>query len=263
MAAYLMSEGLARFVSDLRRNSQRGYRGGVDASRQLRLSAPQPNEFPNPYTVVWSESVGSWLVWLPAGALYVGGEEISVTDGLDEAGGDYPSGWYRLPIPSDAETAYLVLTRSDGEVAAEFRDQPADASEESARSYLVAEMSGRSVVQSVASTITGGGGVETLNELVDDVWVEGSDEGIDIEGTTYYVVAEADDADNTIYLSLSTSPQGDPGDDGGDAWCNNISGEGGGGGPGNPDAGGNDISYGPDDGGDNSISGDPCKKGNS
>lgn len=157
MAAYLMSEGLARFVSDLRRNSQRGYRGGVDASRQVRLAAAQADDFPLPFTVTWAESVGTsgaWIAWLPAGSLVIGGTAIDITSALAAAGAGYPQGWYRLGVSDNAAAIYLVLTPGTPWSAA-FADTPSATSGD--LSILVADLDGKAVVQLVDSAIILGG----------------------------------------------------------------------------------------------------------
>lgn len=151
MAAYLMSEGLARFVSDLRRGSQRGYRGGVDASRQMRLAAAQADDFPLPFTVVWSESVGEWIVWVPDAALVLGSSAVDIRTGLTAAGGGYPSGWYKAGISASATSIYLVSSTSGGSVSWSFSASAAGTGE---TSVLVATMTvDKAVRQSITSAI--------------------------------------------------------------------------------------------------------------
>lgn len=153
MAAFLMSRGLARFVSSLRRAAGR-YEAADAEARDVRIAAPADDDFAAPYTVQWSERVGEWIVWLPAGSLVVGGSAIDITTALTAAGNGYPAGWYRLGISASASAVYLVITPG-ATVTATFADSASSAA--GTTSILVARMSGKAVVQSVGSAIVLGG----------------------------------------------------------------------------------------------------------
>ena len=81
------------------------------------------DEFAHPFTVQWAASAGesgAWLIWLPTSDLVMfGSDAIDVTEDLEEAGGEYPSGWYVLPSgvlsSSNGGDLYLKVTHIPGE----------------------------------------------------------------------------------------------------------------------------------------------------
>ena len=205
---------------------------------------------PHPFDIEQDEN--SEQVKIVRAVFYYGGKERTVEDTYITPTG---SVWLLMEESEDeggedAEPTFSITQNEPGEDAKAIRLYDFDGEGNVSVDYRHAFVD-----------FGGEPGVTSLNEMDGDVRVEGSDEGVEIDGGTYYVVAETSDEDNAVYLSLSGSPQQDQDQDGADAYCNAISGEGGGGGPGNPDAGENAISYGPDDDGENSISGDPCNTG--
>ena len=105
--AYVLGPNAARGLKQLLRGvgevSRRDAGGGALAF---------DSEYPHPFTVQWAQSLnsgdGSWIIWLPPGHLFVDGQEIDVTaapssgtGGMAAAGGDYPSGWYKINLGQD------------------------------------------------------------------------------------------------------------------------------------------------------------------
>lgn len=94
MARYVLGENAARqFKALVRGKGEIGNRPAHGAA--VAFDA----EYANPFTVQWAASVdgGSWIIWLPSADLVISDAgAIDPTAGLEEAGGDYPKGWYKL-----------------------------------------------------------------------------------------------------------------------------------------------------------------------
>lgn len=69
-----------------------------DSSVRRTPNAISFDDYPRPYAVQWSETLSSWLIWIPDSyqVLYVDGVATNVTTGLAAAGDPYPNGWYKL-----------------------------------------------------------------------------------------------------------------------------------------------------------------------
>lgn len=104
----------------------RALMNGRGESGAVRGSVPGlalEDDFAHPFTVQWAASAGdsgAWLIWLPTSDLVMfGSDAIDVTEDLEEAGGDYPSGWYVLPDDvlgaSSGGDLYLKVTHIPGE----------------------------------------------------------------------------------------------------------------------------------------------------
>ena len=99
------------------RSLKRILRGAGEVSRRKSLGdalAFSP-EYVAPFTVQWAQSVadgdGAWIIWIPGdGCLTVDGESVDLTEDLEAAGGDYPSGWYILDcLESSGGSLYLEV----------------------------------------------------------------------------------------------------------------------------------------------------------
>lgn len=134
-------------------------------------------EFPAPYTVKWAASLasdetsegagdgtdGEWIIWLPtSGLLKVGQASVDITSDLDDAGGDYPEGWYKLGEALDRDeggTLYLNVTVGNTP-SAEFSDTAGSASNPVAvkicEASVDSETGARTVMQFVSSVIVVG-----------------------------------------------------------------------------------------------------------
>ena len=183
------------------RSLKRILRGAGEVSRRKSLGdalAFSP-EYVAPFTVQWAQSVadgdGAWIIWIPGdGCLTVDGESVDLTEDLEAAGGDYPSGWYILDcLESSGGSLYLEVQIpvnddddddegegiQDREITAEF-SSGSDASsddDETTRTIrvLIATASvgasgDRNVLQNVTSAIVMSSGdvgklVKSLNEL--------------------------------------------------------------------------------------------------
>lgn len=140
MAKYVLGpEGARKFRELCAAKSAGGRRGGGGPAPVFAV------EFAAPYTVRWAASLasdetsegagdsteGEWIIWLPTpGLLKVGAASVDITSDLDDAGGDYPEGWYKLGDALDADaggTLYLNVTLGSSP-SAEFSDTPGGAS---------------------------------------------------------------------------------------------------------------------------------------
>lgn len=153
----------------------RALMNGRGESGAVRGSVPGlalEDEFAHPFTVQWAASAGesgAWLVWLPSDDLVMfGGVTIDPTEDLEDAGGDYPEGWYVLPDDAlDADEGgvlYLKVSHGD-EKKAEFVSSGTGGGEDVTFVPIckasVDSVSGfRSVKQFVSSTILLGSGGE-------------------------------------------------------------------------------------------------------
>lgn len=94
MARYVLGENAARqFKALVRGKGEVGNRPAQGAA--VAFDA----EYANPFTVQWAASVdgGSWIIWLPSSDLVISDAgAIDPTEDLEDAGGDYPKGWYKL-----------------------------------------------------------------------------------------------------------------------------------------------------------------------
>lgn len=140
MAKYVLGpEGARKFRELCAAKSADGRRGGAGPAPVFAV------EFAAPYTVRWAASLasdetsegagdgteGEWIIWLPtSGLLKVGQATVDITSDLDDAGGDYPEGWYKLGDALDADdggTLYLNVTLGNTP-SAEFSDTAGGAS---------------------------------------------------------------------------------------------------------------------------------------
>lgn len=80
-------------------------------------------EYAAPFTVKWAASAnggeGAWIIWLPGdGLLVLRGEKVDLSADLEEAGGDYPEGWYVIGddvLSGDGGDLYLKISLADDE----------------------------------------------------------------------------------------------------------------------------------------------------
>lgn len=94
MARYVLSENAARQFKALVRG-----KGEVGNRPAQGTAVAFDAEYANPFTVQWAASVdgGSWIIWLPSSDLVISdGGAIDPTENLQEAGYDYPKGWYKI-----------------------------------------------------------------------------------------------------------------------------------------------------------------------
>ena len=172
MAKYLMSERTAAWVrSQMERKAPASASG---ATRGVSSSFAVEDEFANPYEVRFASSLGDgadnkgkWIIWLPSdGLLTVFGRTVDVTEGLNEAGSPYPSGWYVLDFLSpEGGDVYLNVSSSDGGIKASFSSTP-DASEDDelgARSILISNCAENRVIATVDSAIVLGSNLDRVS----------------------------------------------------------------------------------------------------
>ena len=93
---YVLGPNAARKVAELIRGS-----GEVSRRQGATSGLAFDSEYVAPFTVQWAQSAndgdGAWIIWLPDSRLVtVGNNALDPADGLDDAGGDYPEGWYIL-----------------------------------------------------------------------------------------------------------------------------------------------------------------------
>ena len=228
MAAYVLTEASARFLRGMMSDRRPPVAAAV-SSRAVRPMAVQGDDYAAPYTIRWAESCGGWIIWLPDECLAVDGEAIDLTADLEAAGGDYPAGWYKLGIESDATSVYLNIYLPHGEEDEEPEEPSGEFAEEASGEddtwpVLIASMDGRNVRQTVASALvlSGLGGVRWLNDMAGDLEIlPDEDASIDIDGETYYVSVRRVADDGHILIGLTKDKPAEEGE--GDAYCNDIS----------------------------------------
>lgn len=164
MARYVLGENAARqFKALVRGKGEVGNRPAQGAA--VAFDA----EYANPFTVQWAASVdgGSWIIWLPSSDLVIfDGEAIDPTKDLQEAGGDYPRGWYKLDgLALSKETGgelWLIISFGDTKSARFAGSKESDAENSLAVPICratVSDTGARWVRQIVTSAIvTGAGG---------------------------------------------------------------------------------------------------------
>ena len=121
---YVLGESAARRLAQLLRG-----KGEVSSRQSGEAKVTEDSDFVAPFTVKWAQSsndgAGNWIIWLPSAELVTlpEGVTIDVTEDLNAAGGDYPSGWYVVPSAfldeDDGGTLYLNVTLGNSP-AAEF-----------------------------------------------------------------------------------------------------------------------------------------------
>jgi len=175
-------EGARKFRELCAAKSAGGRRGGGGPSPVFAV------EFPAPYTVKWAASLasdetsegagdgtdGEWIIWLPtSGLLKVGQASVDITSDLDDAGGDYPEGWYKLGEALDRDeggTLYLNVTVGNTP-SAEFSDTAGSASNPVAvkicEASVDSETGARTVMQFVTSAIVFGNGGDDDDTVYD------------------------------------------------------------------------------------------------
>lgn len=217
MSKYVLGESGARKLRAILNG--RGESGSVHG---VAPGLSFEDDFAHPFTVHWAESAGdsgAWVIWLPSDScLLVDGEAVDILGELEDAGGDYPSGWYKLDCLDSTSGGDLYLnvhipkkdeeedeSEGDGdgegseggegeepEVTASFGSEPDEAEDgETVYPILIAKCSGRQVKSSVISAVVIGGGsgggkknqecVTSLNEETGDMAIIG---GVGIEVVT-------------------------------------------------------------------------------
>ena len=152
--------------------------------------------FPAPFTVRWAASLaspessegagdataGEWIIYLPTtGLCLVGGTSLDLTSALTAAGGDYPTGWYKLlddedqSILSRSTGGTLFLNISAAATPAAAFDSASAAGATSIKIAIAAVNSttgARTVKQLVRSSIViggiGGGGLPASYDIITD-----------------------------------------------------------------------------------------------
>ena len=132
---YVLGESAARRLAQLLRG-----KGEVSSRHSGEAKVTEDSDFVAPFTVKWAQSsndgAGNWIIWLPSAELVTlpEGVTIDVTEDLDAAGGDYPSGWYVVPSAfldeDDGGTLYLNVTLGDSPAAEFSGNAVADAADE-------------------------------------------------------------------------------------------------------------------------------------
>lgn len=117
MAKYVLGEATARKLRGLlAQGGESSLVKGGGSSLSLE------GEKPAPYTIAYSESVGGYIIYLPDGdILTYGGSAVDPRADLEEAGGDYPSGWYQLGL-GDGDV-YLKLASAESETAGDSEEE--------------------------------------------------------------------------------------------------------------------------------------------
>ena len=144
------------------------------ATRGGRPAFAVEDAFAHPFEVRFASSIGAgsdnsgkWIIWLPSdGLLTVFGRNVDVTEGLNEAGSPYPSGWYVLDFLSpEGGDVYLNLSSSDEEIKANFSSTPdtSEADERGVRSILIANCAENRVIATVDSAIVLGSNLDRVS----------------------------------------------------------------------------------------------------
>lgn len=243
-------------------------RGGSGSVRGEDPVLSLEDSFAHPFTVQWADSVGSWIIWLPTdSSLIVNGESVDILSDLEDAGGEYPFGWYvidcldsesggslflnvHVPKPKDEDESEGDEAVSGGgedaaDVAANFSAEPDEAEDdEIVYPVLIAVCDGFEVKQNVLSSITIGGSgsdvecVTSLNEESGDMSIIGGAHiVVETNGKTIKVSYDEDKEEEDEDPNEDINPCDHPGDGGGGGV---FGGDGGGGGGG--------VSGGADDG---------------
>lgn len=115
MKKYVLGPNAARKLTELMRG-----KGEVSSRPGIGAGLAFDAEYAHPFAVQWAASVGSWIIWLPSEDLVtVYGIVRDPTEMLEDAGGDYPDGWYALPdgVLSGEKGGKLILfIDANGEV---------------------------------------------------------------------------------------------------------------------------------------------------
>lgn len=242
----------------------RALMNGRGESGAVRGSVPGlalEDEFAHPFTVQWAESVGSWIIWLPTdSSLVVNGESVDILSDLEEAGGDYPSGWYvidcldsesggslflnvHVPKPKDedeseGDDAVRDEDEEAADVTASFSAEPDEAEDdEIVYPILIAVCEGFEVKQNVLSSITIGGAgsaadiecVTSLNEESGDMAIIGGAHiVVETNGKTIKVSYDEDKEEEDEDPNEENNPCDHPGEGGGGGVFGGLGGGGGG-----------------------------------
>ena len=165
MATYNLTPGAVRKLKRLLRKS------GVGDDRPGPKSALAfDKDYALPFAVQWAQSAedgdGSWIIWLPTTDLVVIPEgAINPASALEDAEGDYPTGWYVLTASmlnrTTGGTLYLNISLGDSPSAA-FSSAPTAASDDEfdvpiCTASVNSTTGERKVRQFVTSAITVGG----------------------------------------------------------------------------------------------------------
>lgn len=264
--------------------------GGLSSQREPK-AAQQPSLYPLKVRFVPSEEEGAspvdgdLIVYMPPGSLSVNGhatvaDDVPLTRYTSGAYESEPD-WYQLPFPQEdctvqlsfsfrpRDTSPLSLYISVGNIESfSSDDEPGEINRDITLAHVTVVQPSQGVTGGVTvRQVTKGPavyefGVRSLNGAMGDLSVVGGGDGVDIDGTTYYVKVNREEDSSEIVVSLSDEG---PGDDEEDDYCNDISEE-------KEDGVGNDISddaggFGPGGGNDstggggNAISLWPCNNG--
>ena len=231
---------------------------------------------------------GDFIVYIPEGSLTVAGVVADPVEfGLPEyTAGEYEDleDWYELPRLDETGAYWLNFELEFGEgdeddtlyvsIDTEQLNEADGEPHTVARSVALADVTivppsegegstpgSVTVAQVTKGPLTYEYNVESLNGLIGSLEVVADDEGIDINGETYYVSVETDPETGTIALGLTKDEPPEP--EGLEGYCNKVSADGG-----DQQDPENDISGDGHGGGggamnapdNNSISRDPCKK---
>lgn len=266
--------------------------GGLTSQREPK-AAQQPSLYPLKVRFVPSEEDGAspvdgdLIVYMPSGSLSVNGHDTGADDVplTRYTSGAYESepDWYQLPFNQEdctvqlsftfrpRDTPPLSLYISVGNLESfSPDDEPGEINRDITLAHVTVVQPSQGVTGSVTvRQVTKGPavyefGVRSLNGAMGDLSVVGGGDGVEIDGTTYYVKVNREEDSSEIVVSLSDDG---PDDEDGDGYCNEISDD-------YDDDGGNDISEdvgesgggwgggGNDNtGGGNAISLWPCKNG--
>ena len=124
----------------------------VARARRQRPAFLEEDRFPHPYELRFAESEtegGAWLIWVPAGALVIDGEEVDLAGELTAAE-NYPEGWYDLTDifdGTDPDEFDLYLDASADDPKFVIDDEDAE------KPVLIASVDGKLVKQSVCSAL--------------------------------------------------------------------------------------------------------------
>lgn len=267
--------------------------GGLTSQREPK-AAQQPSLYPLKVRFVPSEEEGAspvdgdLIVYMPSGSLSVNGHDTGADDVplTRYTSGAYASepDWYQLPFNQEDCTVQLSFSFKPNEEppidisfsvgtteSQSWDDEPGEINRDITLAHVTVVQPSQGVTGSVnVRQVTKGPavyefGVRSLNGAMGDLSVVGGDDGVEINGTTYYVKVNREEDSSEIVVSLSDDV---PVEDDGYGYCNDISEE--------EDGVGNDIS---DDatggfgggggggghnntgGGGNAISLWPCKNG--
>lgn len=265
--------------------------GGLSSQREPK-AAKQPSLYPLKVLFVPSDEEGAspvdgdLIVYMPPGSLSVNGhatvaDDVPLTRYTSGAYESEPD-WYQLPFPQEDCTVQLSfsfrplddpplsLYISVGNLESfSTDDEPGEISRDITLAHVTVVQPSQGVTGGVTvRQVTKGPavyefGVRSLNGAMGDLSVVGGGDGVEIDGTTYYVKANREEDSSEIVVSLSNDGPGDEDGDG-DGYCNDISDE-------DDDGVGNDISDdvgGDGGGGDDNTEGDgnaislwPCNNG--